>query len=516
MSACKNGIAPGDAPARLLTREQYDNTVRDLLGDDSMPASKFPVTATVEGFENNAELNRANPLLVSQYLRTSEALAQAAIDRGLDRYLPCGYDTADPKSCGEQFIDQFAFAAYRRPLELAEKDGLVRLFESTLTAHDFPTAIKLVIETVLQSPQFLYRIDSLAAPTPESGAIRLGPWEMASRLSYFLWNSMPDDELFDAAKKNALSDPDAIERQARRMLDDPKARSVVLDFHRQWLGLDRFDGLARDAPDFQDIQSQLPASFRGSLEAFIDDVYWNEGGDVNALFTSSTVFVDATLAELFGVQAPTDGFAKVKLDKGDREGLLMQPGLLTLLAHPSQTSPTRRGVFVREQVLCDEVPPPPPDVDPTPPDPDPNLTTRDRFKVHTAEARCATCHDKMDPIGWGLENYDAIGRFRADENGIPIDSSGYIADVKEADVEGPFNGPSELAHRLANSKQVQNCIALQWYRYAMGRIEGPSDACSLAQARAAFEDSGGNFKELLVGLTRTDAFLYRPPGEQDQ
>jgi len=390
------------------------------------------------------------------------------------------------------------------------------LLDATLASHDLRTAIELLIQTVLQSPQFLYRIDSFAAPTPEVGAVRLGSWEIASRLSYFLWNSMPDEELFEAAEKDSLADAEEVERQARRMLEDPRARTVVLDFHRQWLDLERFAGIAREVPEYPEVESEVPASMRASLEAFIDHVYWDEGGDVNALLTSRAVYVDAVLAKIYGVTAPEVGLVRAKLDGSERGGLLMQPGLLSLLSHPDQSSPIRRGLFVRERLLCDPLPPPPPDVDTTPPDPDPNLTTRDRFKVHTASTTCAQCHSKMDPIGWGLENYDALGRFRADEYGLPIDVSGDIAGVNDPDLEGPFTGPSEIVHRLAESEQVQGCIARQWYRYAMGRIETEDDACSLQQATAAFEAAGGSFKELLVGLTQTDAFLYRPPEDMDQ
>ena len=502
---------PSPTPLRLLTREQYNNTVRDLLGDVSRPADAFPPVATVEGFENNAELHRANPLLVSRYLSAAEVVASSAVERGLERYLPCSWDTADAGACGRQFIQRFGKAAFRRPLEPEERAPLERLLDKTVPAQGFRSAIRWVIEAVLQSPQFLYRMDSFKAPTTETGAVHIGSWEMASRLSYLLWNSMPDDRLFEAASKGELAKKQQVEAQARRMLEDERARSVILDFHRQWLGLDRFSGVVRNAVDNSGLEKRVAASWRASLDAFVDHVYWSKGGDLRSLFTSRTVFVNADLATLYGVSSPgSSALVAVDLDERERAGLLTQPGLMALLSHPDQSSPIRRGVFIRERIMCDPLPPPPPDVDTTPPDLDPALNTRERFANHDASEACKVCHERIDGIGFGLENYDAYGRFRLAETG-PLDVSGAIVGASDEALNGPFNGPIELARRLANSRQVSDCVATQWFRYAMGRIEGPDDACSLAQAQNAFSQSSGSFKELLVALTQTDAFLYRTP-----
>jgi hypothetical protein len=325
---------------------------------------------------------------------------------------------------------------------------------------------------------------------------------------------MPDDALFDAASRDELSSAEQIETQARRMLEDERARGVIKDFHRQWLGLDLFSGVVRNPIDRSGIETRLAAAWRASLDAFVDHVYWSEGGQLHGLFTSRTVFVDADLAGLYGASAPgSGGFVGVELDPAQRAGLLTQPGLVALLSHPDQSSPIRRGVFIRERIMCEPLPPPPPDVDTTPPDLDSSLTTRERFAAHTASAGCATCHERIDGIGFGLENYDAYGRFRLSEQSGSIDVSGNIVRARERTLNGPFNGPIELAERLATSRQVMDCVATQWFRYAMGRIEGADDACSLAQAQRAFYQSNGSFKELLVGMTQTDAFLYRVPLE---
>lgn len=504
---------PGPAPVRLLTRQQYDNTVRDLLGDTSQPGKGFPREPTVQGFENNANLHLANPLLIREYQQAAEELAPVAVGSGLQKFLDCDLSTPD-MPCGEAFVESFTTRAFRRPPTDTEISALKDLLATGTEQFGFRTGLEMVVEATLQSPQFLYRIDSLAAPTPETGAVALGSYEMASRLSYFLWNTMPDDALFDAAESDALSSPDSIAEQARRMLDDPKARDVVHDFHRQWLQMDDFESISRDAPpEFTATLGAFPQSWRASLEAFIDHAFWDEGGDLSALLLSPTVFVDGALAPLYGVEAGDDtGPVAVDFDPAQRAGLLTQPALLALLSHPNQSTPVRRGKFVREQLLCDPLPPPPPNVDTTPPDPDPNLTTRQRFSIHSAAPECAVCHQRMDPIGFGLENYDHLGRFRSDEQGMDIDVSGKIIDARDPELEGPFDGPMDLAQRLAQSPQVRDCIATQWYRYAFGRVETEADSCSLQQAQAAFADSG-NLKDLLVSITQTDAFLYRPPVE---
>ncbi len=511
-------VEPGAAPARLLTRRQYDNTLVALLGDTTSPATReFPPENQVLGFQTNAELHRASPLLVTEFLSAAEDVAARAVQDGrVAPYLPCDLDGRGSEWCGETFVERFAARAYRRPLHVAERDALVAFQRATRASSGFRESIQRVIEVVLQAPQFLYRIDSFSAPTEATGAVALGPYEMASRLSYSLWNTMPDDELLAAAAADRLRTPADIEAEARRLVADPRANDVLLDFHRQWLLLDGFDGLVRDAPEFVTYGDQIPIDLRASLEKFIEHVYAEEGATLSALFGSNTVFVNGGLAQVLGVTG-IQGLAlvPVALPPTERVGLLTQPGLLALLAHPEQSSPIKRGVFLRERILCQELPSPPPTVDQTPPDPDPRLTTRERFKEHTEAPTCAECHVKIDGLGFGLENYDHLGRFRAMESGVAIDASGDIAEAIDPGIEGPFDGPIELGQRLAQSPQVQACVVTQWYRYTMGRLETADDACSLRQVTDAFAASGGDLRRLLVALTTSDAFRFRPPGPED-
>jgi hypothetical protein len=298
-----------------------------------------------------------------------------------------------------------------------------------------------------------------------------------------------------------------VEREARRLLADERAADIVRDFSEQWLGLSRLDGAPREGADVE--PNRLSAALRQSLDRFLHDAYFREGGDFKQLFTSPSVWVDATLSPLYGGTAESTAFERQDMPD-PRAGLLTQPGLMALLAHSDQTAPVLRGAFVRERILCQPVPPPPPEVNAIAPDPDPNATTRERFRQHTEQETCGSCHRLIDGVGFGFERYDQLGRYRATENGIDVDESGEVVAITEAALNGPFAGAVELSSRIAGSSQARACLATNWYRYTFGRAEQPEDSCSVSQVQARFEESDGNLKELLVALTQTDAFLYRP------
>jgi hypothetical protein len=504
-NSCDAGPAPGVAPLRPLTRFQYDNVVRDLLGDASAPAQAFPPENEVDGYRTYATANAANPLLVQSYLTVAETVAKSAVAAHLGELAPCnaGQDYA---ACGQAFVSSFTTRAFRRPPTIDELSPLSGLFQLG-SQQSYARGVELVVQAVLQSPQFLYRADSVRAATPESGAIPLGGYELASRLAFALWGSIPDQELLDAAGAGRLVTAADVEREARRLLEDPRAHDVVRDFGQQWLGLSRLEGAAREGTDLD--TNVLSASLRESLLDYLDATYFSPTGSFQQLFQSPSVFLNASLAGIYGGTAPEQGFAAQTLPE-PRFGLLTQPALLALLSHSNQTAPVIRGVFVRERFLCLPVAPPPPDVNPVAPDPDPNATTRERFRQHTEQLQCAGCHRLIDGVGFGFEGYDQLGRYRATENGFDVDESGEVLGTGEATLDGKFAGAGELAARIANSAMARDCLATNWYRYSFGRQEQASDSCSLQQVKERFAGSGGDLKELLVGLTQTDSFLYRP------
>jgi hypothetical protein len=319
---------------------------------------------------------------------------------------------------------------------------------------------------------------------------------------------MPDDALRTAAENDELTSKDAIATEVQRMLSDPKAREVVAHFNDLWLTLDQYDTIEKDPKVFTTFTADIVPLMNEETHRFLDHLIWDGEGDVNSLLTAPYTFLNAKLASYYGVTGPA-GTAFERVDTGafNRFGLLTQGGLLSVLGKANQTAPVQRGKFVRERLLCADLPPPPPDIMIKPPDVSPTLSTRERFAAHRSDASCNTCHKLMDPIGLTLENYDGAGRYRAEENGKAIDASG---EILESDVTGTFDGAAGLAGKLASSATVKACVARSWFQYAYGRAQTTADACTLALVDQKFKDSGYKFKDLVVALTETDAFLYRP------
>lgn len=499
---------PGEA--RLLTREEYNTVVAELLGDTSAPARVLPSENKVAGFENNASSHQVNPNYVRSLMELAEVLSTRALAQQRSHVLPCEPGPSlTAEQCAQRFIETFARKAFRGAVSTEASAALLEVFRAGAADGSFDAGISQVIEVVLQSPNFLYRLEGEADASDGAARARIAPAEMASRLSFLLWGAGPDDELLDAAANGRLSESSDIEAQAQRMLSSPRTRARVASFHRQWLHTDLLDGLAKDAATFPGYIPSMQRAWRESLDRYVDDAFWS-GGTLSSLLSSNTTFVDATLAPLYNVSPPAAGtFVPVSLPANERSGLLTQPAMLSMLAQPDQSSPILRGVFVREKFLCQPLPPPPANVVIEAPSPDPNATTRERYSQHSANAACAGCHRLMDPVGFAFENFDGMGRYRTTENNLPIDASGEFLGVNDPALSGAFVGAQALSSRLANSRTVSDCVALQWWRFAMGRIETKNDTCNLKKAQDAFAQSGGRFDALLLAIVRTPAFRYR-------
>jgi len=511
-SALCTSKQPGESPIRRMTRVEYDNTVRDLLGDTSEPAKDFVVEEEALGFNNQATALGVTQLLAEQYMEASEKVAaNATADAAKLAQLLDGCDPAADGAdvCGEKFVEAFGQKAFRRLLQPDEVQRLNGVFTWGLTEYDFTTGIQLVIQAMLQSPHFLYRVE-FGMPDPvENDVVALDHYEVASRLSYMLWNSMPDEELFAAAAAGELGTAEQIAKQARRMLDDDKARQAVANFHEQWLQLGKIESINKDSAIYPTYDDALRPMWKSETQAFLDYVVFDDAkGDVETLLTANYTFLNKELADFYGVTGPTGSeFEKVDTDSAERAGFLTQASVLAVNAKPNQSSPVHRGKFVRERLLCQILPPPPNNIQIKAPDLDPNLTTRERFNQHDKDPFCAGCHKLMDPIGLGFEHYDGVGLWRDKENGKAVDATGQINDSD--DIDGPFDGAVELAHKLAESDQVRQCVATQWFRFGYGRAEQKGDQCNLEKVQDAFAAANYNVKELLVALTQTDAFIYR-------
>ncbi len=507
---CTGGIDPGPAVARRLTRFEYDNTIRDLLGLNLGLAGKaFPPEEHPFGFDNTAAALSVSPLLAEDYLIAAETIATQAL-ANLPKILPCDPARDGTAACGRKFIQTFGARAWRRPLAAEDVERMGKLLDWGVTNGDFNHGVQLAIEALLQSPQFLYRLELSSTPVA-SGVVRVDSWEMASRLSFLLWGSLPDDMLFMAATADQLVTSAQVSAQARRMLADPRLRQMVAHFNQQWLTLDEMGDLEKDTRIFRTFTSTVKTSMLGQVQRFTDWAIFDGDGTLPTLYTSPTTFLNGTLTTFLGVTAgPTgDTLAKFNLDAKQGVGVLTQPGLMALLAKPDQTNPITRGAFVRERVLCQDIPPPPDNLMVMPPKLDPNLTTRQRFEQHRKDPSCAGCHAMMDPIGFGFENYDAVGKYRTMENGKPIDAAG---EVLASDVGGAFNGAAELGGKLVKSPMVAGCMVKQWFRYGYGRPEHVDGECSLATLQDAFMKSSLSIRQLILNLVQTDAFLYRKVG----
>ena len=497
---CNGELGLTETPLRRLTHWEYVNTVRDLVG--SAPSVALPNDTSATGFDNESSGLGVSPTLAEAYMRASEGIAASAV-ADMNSLLPCD-PAGGEDACAREFIDAFVMRAFRRPLTPDESQRFEDLYVAGRTAYGFDKAIELVVQATLQSPSFLYRVEFSA---DGSGPVaELNGYEMAARLSYFLWGSMPDDQLFDAAATDGLRSSEQIEAQARRMLADPKARAVVRSFHEQWLGLGSLEAVNKDATLYPSFDDSVKASMREETARFVEHVVFDADGDLATLLTADYSFVDSNLAPFYGVNA-SGGFERVSLDPAQRAGLLTQPGVLAIHAKPAETSPTARGKFVRERLFCQLLPEPPPDVDTTPPEVDPSLTTRERLNQHMTDPTCASCHRRTDLIGFGFEHYDPVGAWRPDENGLTIDATGSIVDTADGDLA--FDGAVELAQLLAETDQVQACVVEQWFTFAQGRAPETVDSCTVDDLVSTFVETGGDIQELLIAIVTTEAFRLR-------
>ncbi len=510
-------IQPGIAAARLLTRLEYDLAAGDLLfTTTTIGRDTFPPENHALGFENNADAHLPSPALVEAQIEAARVLAEDAVTHRLALVAPCAAEGGDAAACRDAVTAELGRRAFRRPLHPEEHALLKQVWDAGAATGGSAGGVALTIRSVLLAPQYLYRVTEVFAGE-DTGAVPLTGHELAERLSFFLWSSLPDDELLTAAATKQLDSADGLEAEARRLLGHPRALDTIDSFHRQWLELDKLAHVEKTLPPELTAMGitieALRESWRDSVMAFVHSAVLSPGDGLSGLLGSSTVYVDDVLAAVHaGAPSPAEDYLPWSAPEAERAGLLTQPAILAILANGSQSSPIRRGLFVRDRLLCQTIPPPPADVIITPPDPDPNATTRERFAEHTANEECAGCHKLIDPIGFGFEHYDHLGRWRDTENALPVIATGALTWVPgDPAAEGPFDGAIELSDRLAASPRVASCVAEHWYRFVMGRgTSAPADGCNLAQISESFVQSGGDVTELLVAIVRSDAFRYRP------
>jgi hypothetical protein len=548
---CKtsNGPTVGPSPLRRISRVEYNNMVRDLVGDTTHPADQFvsesPLVNGVN-FNSNTYTYVTDPLIPGQYLTSAETLAAdvAGDTNKLQNLLngvpanACGQQT---DACAQAFIDWFANRAFRGQYDSGESSALDGIYTTTKGQFDFATGIQAVITTVLTSPRFLF-VFELGNGSPTGSVLPLSPNEVAARLSLFLWRSIPDDTLLQAAATNQLSTPDQLQAQALRMLTVKnadgtlKAADGLSDFVTQWMELENTDGVTKDT-QFTAWNAKLADDLKQeTLHTYVNEVLTENGGSgatLTEVLTSGQSYINKNVASFYGVTGGDDTYATTtnvnpaSLSAPVRAGILTNGSVMATQAHTTLTSPTLRGKLVREQVLCDPVPPPPSNVGgkPIPPaatslsggistrqnDEQVHLDTTDPNK-----AICRNCHQYMNPIGFAFGNLDTTGAYQAtDSNGgdagsyPQIDPSGTINPINSNETMIQFSGPVDLANKLASDPQVAQCYALQELRYALGRLESPDDGCSAQQIYQAFQSGNLSLQSVIVALVRSDAFRNR-------
>lgn len=499
---------------RRLTHSQYDQTVAALLGDQTRPARNFPAEDFVSGFTNTAEAQSISPLQAEAYARAAAKLALNARRSGK---LAAVCAQPDP-AC---FVNTFGRRAFRRPLTAAETARFVKLMR---VEREYLAGAQLVVEAMLQSPDFLYR----AEPASHGGA---------SRLAYLLWNTMPDAELDRAADTGRLATAAQVEASAKRLLADERARASLDEFAAQWLRFDRVRNAIRERKLFPEFGTELASAMIDETSRLFQHLVWNNA-DFRELFRAEYSFVNSSLAALYGLPAPEREFSQVSFPAGTRRaGILGHASFLTMTSKPEETSPTERGLFIREHFLCQLVPPPPPGVDPTLPTimEDRPMSNRERLGVHLSAPSCAGCHRLVDSIGFGLENFDAIGRFREKQvalvfpridtsknrnvrrEGVPVeiavDTSASLVGLPNSN----FTNAAEAGRILADSPICQRCVVKQYFRYAMNRPEMPADQPAIDAIFDRFRRSGFRFQELILGVVTSEPFLEeftQPHGTQ--
>lgn len=511
-------VPAASSEAPRLSHAQWENATTDLLAltaPSRLSAGFIPDPA--HGLFDNAggELS-VGAALWSDYQRAAETLAQRVTTdaTALARIVPAGL-TSDPAMRASGFIAGFGLRAYRRPLTNTELATYVMLFQTGSTAYPempdhFAAGARIVLETMLQSPHFLYRPELSTAPV--AGVIPLSDYELASRLSFALWNTIPDEELLTAAASHQLTTDAGLRMQVTRMLAEPRARAMVTAFHDQLLQTGRATDVHRDATLFPEYDASVPPAMIGETRAFVEHVIFDDRGSLETLLTAPYSYVDQNLAPIYGLHG-TFGttFTRTSLDPTRRAGLFTQIGFLSVNATSTETDPIHRGVFLHRRMLCTTLPPPPMMVPPLPAD-DPTMphTMRQRVTTHTGPGTCgATCHaTTINPVGFAYEHYDALGRWRDRDHGLPIDATG---NYPLGGLPQNYDGAVDLGHVMAGQLVTHTCYTRHWLEYAYGRATSRVDEAVIARVGGRSRFDHLDVIGVLTELVTSRSFTHRSP-----
>jgi hypothetical protein len=511
-SAGGPGVAtdPGRVTLHRLNRAEYNNTVADLLGTSLRPADDFPIDDRGSGFDNMADVLTLSPLHLSVFHGAARTLVGEALRNTEQRERLVTCDLAGGDTCVRDILKAFAYRAWRRPVAESELDRLLAIVGVARENGDsVEEGLSLALQAVLLSPHFIFRVELDENPTSTTPH-PLSPYELATRLSYFLWSSTPDATLLASAQSGALWSEAALREQATRLLQDARAQSLVENFAGQWLHLRAIETLEPDSELFPNVDAGLLEAMKAETELVFRDIAFSNTPLVQ-LLTGGYSYINDRLAAHYGLPA-VGSSAPTRVDltgNTTRGGLLSHAGFLTLTSHPNRTSPVVRGKWVMDELLCATVPPPPPDVNLAGVSmaKEQGLTQREALEIHRADPKCFSCHQMMDPIGLGLENYDAIGGFRTMDAGSVIDAAGQLPSGET------FAGAQELAARIAAKPEFARCAAKKLYTYALGRppVEsaGHLDTPTLDGLAQALQQGGFSWPDLVARIVTSPTFTQR-------
>lgn len=499
-------IDPGPSPLHLLSREQYLNTLRDLFGAAADVNALLASVAEPSAF--GLAQGDVSQVELEDFQQVADTIAARVVrDKALlTAIAPC--TGTDKRACARSFVQRFGARVYRAPIsDDADIDRHLKVYElGATTSHEH--GLELLLRALLQSPRFLYQVELGTTEHVADNAVKLSPHELAARLSYVFWKTLPDEELTKAASAGTLSSPDGLASELSRMLEHPKGKLALREFLASFLHLEKVDTLIKDTTLYPEWQNQaLRKALSAQAQHFLSHVLDAQNGTLSALLTSQTVFVNRELASFYGTSAGDD-FTAIERADGSAAGILSLPALLAIQAKPNESSPIYRGRFVREALLCEQLPMPPANI-PKAPEVEAGVSTRERLRQHEVDPTCSGCHQRLDPIGFGFESFDAIGRHRTQDGGKSVDARGELLGTRDAN--GTFEGIAELGARLAQSAQVRECVTRQWFRFVLARFEQEVDACAIARLDEAFAAQASSLHALPQAILRSDAFLYRRP-----
>jgi len=496
------------APTWRLTNREYVSSVQDLLKGVVVTTPLDPDGA-MAGYKVGQGAGDAT--VAAYYAAAIEAAAAA----DLTKLVPCDAAaiTATPADCAGKFIDAVGPKAYRRPVDAESRAALLALYTTVSAQFGFEAGVRSLLEQLLQSPYFLYHLE-LEEQALGAGAVAVAGFSMASRLSYLIWGSMPDDAAFTKAAAGELTTPEQIEGEARRLLADQRAHTGLYNFYEQWMHADRLPpvkgGKYKDA-----YNDAMRASIMASFNAQVDASLWSPNG-VAMLLNATQAFVNEQTAPLFGVTGITGNNLQVaNINPAERIGILAHPAVMGALATEDGTHPIKRGVFVWDQLLCQELPNPPPNI-PVFPGVPPNSSVRTAFETFTSDPGCQGCHRRINPVGFLFENYDSLGAYtKTDDNGQAVVASGTIvgASLQDGSDDAAINLATptavDLAKNMSNSASVAHCLVTQLYRYTVKRPETSGDTASIDTLAGAYASTAQSMPDLLAGLATSAAFTNR-------